>query len=228
MHLIKTLCSKKMLVLLAASFCINIANAYASIIKNDLTLVSNDKEASIDEFIVTGNDPYIIFNTNSLENNKRDGKLFLELDLGSKVTNVKIELFYKAKDQQFSPTSKLQYVVPSFPASLEIPSEIAPRMSASFRLDLVDCNSCIIDLSSSTKIDHEPKAITIVKPLLSKIRQLPKQGHDFSNEEWRLNDLSGSIKEFQVSGDDPFIVSPLFSFSTNEFAGVYIQLDSPA
>jgi len=174
-------------------------------------------------FSVTGDDPYIVF---QVQND--DEKKYLNIDLGNTLKDTELELFLSNNGDQFSPYFKAQFIVPSFPATLEIPAELANLINTKLRLDINNCRNCTVKLASPpnlvSKVENQ-----LIRPSksLNGIPNLSKDGKELIFGEWRLNHIKGNTRDFSVHGVDPFLVSPLFNFETSEIAGVYIDLKSP-
>ena len=219
--------SKHVLVFIALACFLYPAFSSENISKNHFEKANNNS-AEDSKFIVAGNDPYITFDTQYKSIND-DSELFLNIDLGREVKNLELELFYHTKDEQFSPYFKVKFLVPSFPASLKLPAEVSSNLGSKLRLDLVSCTNCVVDFSSVPEITStasNSQTIAAIKDA-NVVKALPQIGSKLTLNDWLINHIDGDITKFNISGEDPFIVSPLFSINTDGFAGVFIHLTAP-
>jgi len=187
-------------------------------------LSTNDlKELDSGEYKVTGIDPYFIIKLGNRLNDSRS----ITLDLGEKLSELKLEVFFKSNASVFDPYYKATYVIDSFPAKLKLPLEAASNTE--LRLDLVDCHNCQLNLSNVISAD-QPQADKIpLEPseVLNGLSELGDEGRTIALDDWRLNDLTGELSGFEISGGDPYIVSPKLNTSTKGLAGVYFKFHAP-
>lgn len=208
--------------LLAIVAAITISNtSFAQVTTHDLI------SAGTDQYRVSGNDPYIVFNAQGPEQNASH----LIFDLGSDLKGVPLELFFMAKGELFDPYFKVSFTATKFPSALALPENIKLTPSTRLRLDITACAECLISTKNLPILAHSP-ANAIAEVELTNVQNgvsiLTNQPRAMSTQGWRLNDLSGDLTHFEITGSDPFLVSPKLTTSTSNLAGVYFKLIAPS
>ncbi|MBL4674411.1 MAG: hypothetical protein JKX81_19275 [Arenicella sp.] len=195
-------------------------SSIAQTVTNDLTATSSD------HYQITGDDPYIIFNPKQQSEKAR----YLSIDLGSHLTGVPLEVFFSSQQDLFNPYYKISFTVSSFPAALQLPTDITFTESTRLRLDINQCQDCSINLESLPVLSNQIiGSATMVQPsrLQNGITSLASNSVPLNIRDWQLNDLSGEPNNFKISAGDPFLVSPQLTLSTQQLAGVYFKLKVP-
>lgn len=197
----------------------------AQISTNDLL------EIAPKQFMVDGDDPYIVFNAGQL--NSTGTARFILIDLGSELNGAPLELFFKNENSVFNPHYKLSFMVRSFPAILALPNDVVVSNSTRLRLDVNQCPDCRINFNSIptlvTSLESTSPDANLVEPtsVQNGIVQLDETGLEISLRGWQLNDLEGEFSRFEITATDPFLVSPRQVISTHQLAGVYFKLKAP-
>ncbi len=189
--------------------------------------VTNDLSAtSSNDYRVSGDDPYVIFNPGHEAENAR----YLSIDLGSHLTGVPLEIFFNSQQDLFNPYYKISFTTPSFPALLELPTDISFSQSTRLRLDINQCQDCPVNLQSLPFLSNQVSAsATVVQPsrVQNGVRPLASGSSPLDTNDWQLNDLSGEPNDFEISASDPFLASPQLTLSTQQLAGAYFKLKVP-
>ena len=190
------------------------------IISHDL-LVTEDGR-----YKVIGDDPYIIFNPQQVQSEASH----LIIDLGDDPKTVPLTLFFNSKDDLFHPRYKINFTAASFPAALELPEDIVINNLSRLRLDVEQCPDCSINFASLPLLTSEPRLITAaqITDVQNGLNRLSSASALISTIGWQLNDIDGELSRFNISGDDPFLVSPRLSASTSHLQGVYFKLTAPS
>jgi len=189
-------------------------------------IVTNDLQTTaVGQYKVTGPDPYIIFNAQQ----QADLASHLVLDLGMGLSNMPLELFFSGKNDIFDPYYRLNFIAPSFPVALALPQNVTLTSSPRLRLDVVQCPDCTIEFSDQAILSDSSADGVLVEPISVRngTHKLAVDDKAITTNDWRLNDLNGSYSSFEISGNDPYIVSPRLDTSTHQFAGVYFKLKAP-
>ena len=196
-------------------------SAYAA--SAELVSTNDLSKQSDNAYEVSGIDPFFVVELNN--ESILSGEIIV--DLGEKVSDLKIELFFRNRDSAFDPYYKASYLVERFPVRLKLPAGV--QKGSKLRIDLVDCPSCQLNLSNAVGADHSLVAPTILEPveLLNGLEQLSPNGKVLALNDWSLNDLDGTLSEFEIAAGDPFIVSPKLNSSTKGLAGVYFKFNAP-
>jgi len=199
--------------------------SYGSASATDNEIISNDLiENSKSQYTVTGPDPYIIFNPQQLESNART----LFLDLGKDIENKPLELFFNSDDDVFNPGYKISFTVDNFPIGLVIPQEVTLSSRTRLRLDVNQCSGCTINFDSIPILKSGQAYATLVQP-----QAVQNGAHELTanqsiiDGQWRLNSLNGSYQNFEVSGADPYLVTPILNISTHMLEAVYFKIKAP-
>ncbi|MFT6100752.1 MAG: hypothetical protein ACJAYF_003313 [Arenicella sp.] len=189
--------------------------------------VTNDLSAtSSNNYRVSGDDPYVIFNPRQQAENTR----YLSIDLGSHLTGAPLEIFFNSQQDLFNPYYKISFTIPSFPALLELPTDIDFSQSTRLRLDINQCQDCPVNLQSLPFLSNQVSAsATVVQPsrVQNGVTPLASGSTPLDTNDWQLNDLNGEPNNFEISASDPFLVSPQLILSTQQLAGVYFKLKVP-
>jgi hypothetical protein len=189
--------------------------------------ITNDLSAtSPAHYDISGDDPYIIFNPVQQAEKPR----YLSIDLGSQLTDVPLEIFFNSEQDLFNPYYKISFTVSSFPAALELPAGTAFTQSTRLRLDINQCESCSLNFENLPVLtDQIDATVTLIEPKRVQIGivALDKNSATIINPDWHFNDLNGALDKFEMSADDPFIVSTQLSLATEHLAGVYFKLKAP-
>ncbi len=195
----------------------------ASATSSELASTNDLSKRADNTYEVSGVDPFFIVELDSQTNTSGE----LTIDLGQRISDLKLELFFKSRDSIFDPYYKANYLVDTFPVKLKLPADAIA--SSTLRIDLVDCLSCQIDLSNAISTDESLTTSKSVEPieLLNGLKQLPVKGQVLALNEWSMNDLDGTLQKFEIAAGDPFIVSPRLTSSTTGLAGVYFKLSAP-
>jgi len=190
---------------------------------SELASTNDLRKRSDSVYEVSGIDPFFIVEIDS----KASVSGELIVDLGKQVSDIKLELFFKSRDSIFDPYYKASYLIDRFPTKLKLPASAIT--SNKLRIDLVDCPSCQIDLSSAINSDESLTSSAPLEPieLLSGLKELNPKGQVLALSDWNMNDLDGTLEEFEIAAGDPFFVSPKLASSTKGLAGVFFKLSAP-
>ncbi len=209
------------------SFCIlGLTISICSISHGQDQIKINDlKPASANQYEIVGNDPYIIFDAQQTKTEPD----YLILNLGKDLKGVPLELFFNSENDIFDPYYKLSFTAPEFPSALRIPKEVNLDNTTRLRLDITECDGCLIEFISRPVLESESNDMEIVEATHTQngIKRLIDSEPEILLEGWRMNDLNGKVSNFTVSGGDPYLVSPRLSTSTENLAAVYFKLKAP-
>jgi len=141
-------------------------------------------------------------------------------------------LFFKSDNDVFDSQYKLSFNAPHYPIALALPNDISVTPSTRLRLDVNHCSTCLISFRTPPILTQSPNDISLLEPtsVLNGAKQLDKNTNPIAINGWRLNDLSGDsgdLNNFEISGSDPFLVSPPLNISTQKLAGVFFKLKGP-
>jgi hypothetical protein len=198
---------------------------------SDQVLTLNDLQFDTenDQYSVTGSDPYFTFKA---QQNIKEGSIYehqyliLEIELNQ--NNTTMQLFFKEQKGGYNPQYMVEFTALQGSFALKLPKRIDLN-NAVLRLDLEQCQQCQFSFGNS-RIETQASNIAIVEA--SKIKngsvKISKQESiKIPSNSWSLNDLSGTISTFSISGNDPFIASSILDISTQDLGGVYFKLESP-
>ncbi len=188
-------------------------------------LSTNDLSKHVDStYQVSGIDPFVVI---KLEDEATTAGN-ITVDLGTEISDIKLELFFKSRQSIFDPHYKASYRVDHFPVSLKLPT--GALKSNILRIDIVGCPSCRLDLSNLISSDQSSRSSKLLEPIeiLNGLKQLNADGQVLQLNDWSLNDLGGTLTEFEITADDPFLVSPKLDLSTRGLAGVYFKFEAPS
>lgn len=205
--------------------------AFSSQAISNQALTLNDLQYSSEneQYYVIGNDPFITFKPEKITSEKLTIKsqyLIFELKLTQE--NTLMQLFFKEQSGGFNPQYKIEFLAPQEFFALKLPAEIDLNRTT-LRLDIEQCHQCQFSFNGA-RIESQPDMLTIVEATSIKnggIMIGKQEGVKIPSNSWSLNDLSGTISAFSVSGNDPFIASSLLDISTEGLGGVYFKLESP-
>jgi hypothetical protein len=209
------------------TFFILLVSSHVGITHSAEQIITNDLyQNAPKQYTVNGLDPYIIFTATAEKENV--AAKYLHLDLGVELNDVSLELFFKNENDIFNPHFKLGFTVKSFPVVLAIPRDVEIISTSRLRLDINQCFECQVNFASAALLSNSLD-LTATSPysVENGIGRVADTGSPISFDGWSLNDVKGDIRNFKISGDDPFIVSPRKIIRTDQFAGVYFKLKVP-
>ena len=190
--------------------------AHGEVVVNDV------KEASGQQYVISGPDPYVIFNPKST--NDQHGRALI-IDLGEDVKNTPLELFFESDNDVFNPHYKLSFVADRFPSALLIPDEVDISASTRLRLDINQCSECTVNFKNIPALRYDLAGLTLIEPerVQNGLKRLSESNLVITHDDWRLNSLNGVISDFEISGSDPYLVTPPLSISTDQVWAAYFK-----
>ena len=193
---------------------------HAQVIVNDV------KEANGQQYVISGPDPYVIFNPKSTDD--QHGRALI-IDLGEDIKNKPLELFFESDNDVFNPHYKLSFVANHFPSALLIPDGVDISASTRLRLDINQCSECAVDFKNVPSLKYDLTGLTLIEPerVQNGLNTLSENNLVIPRDDWRLNSLNGVISSFEISGSDPYLVTPPLSISTDQLWAAYFKLKAP-
>ncbi|MEM7360632.1 MAG: hypothetical protein AAF431_16185 [Pseudomonadota bacterium] len=155
----------------------------------------------------------------------------------------------------FDPLYRIQFSIPSTSDDsaaaedtlirLPVSAEMLP-LARQLRLDIDSCRRCSIELMAMPVLDSSgPEQNSGSQPsqdasqlddqatsyqnlrIINGARAIPESGLDVDDSAWTLNDLQAIGAFAMVSGNDPFLVSPIIDAAIDDLAGLLIEIDAP-
>lgn len=196
------------------------------------------RSESGNSFVINGADPYILFSAISDEEQPKYIVLNLRLDVTAiEQKDIPMELFFRAPSDstdQFDPLYRLRFTVPSSVLKREQPTIALALPDAQkfslrnpMRLDIDSCAQCRFEMISPPKLTAQLQAnINEIEPyrVFNGLRPLPAKGLELNIEGWQLKDLTRLDEQYEITGDDPYMISPPLDAATSDFAGVHLAL----
>lgn len=205
--------------------------AFSSQAISNQGLALNDLQYSTEneQYYVIGKDPFITFRPEQITSGKSTIEpQYLIFELKIKQENTLMQLFFKEQSGGFNPQYRMEFLAPQGPFALKLPAEIYLN-STTLRLDIEQCQQCQFSFNGA-RLESIPATYTVIEATNIKngsVKINRQEGMKIPSDSWSMNDLSGSVSEFSVSGNDPFIASSLLDISTEGLGGVYFKLQRP-
>lgn len=81
------------------------------------------------------------------------------------------------------------------------------------------------DPEADTVANKEPRYLDL--RIISGTQPIPTAGLEVANTGWQLNDMQALGEYASVSGNDPFMVSPILDAAVDDLAGILIEIQAP-
>jgi len=206
-------------------------------------------KTSSNSFRIAGNDPHLVLPLAPKSGGdvtaqlSGDQSLILPMSLRGipkSQLEIPVEVFFKStlnsNSRLFDPIYRIQFIVDRAEFSsirIPIPKDLNFD-SLIIRVDIDQCNNCQILLSGSPYLSTDSSETFTENSanisnfrLMNGARSIPNEGLDVAVDNWELHHLKSSTDGLLVSGEDPFLISPIIDASIDELAGVLFELDAP-
>ena len=199
-----------------------------------------------DDYLVSGKDAYFLLPFTEAERTTTvpANELHLSVSItqpGDEKLAIPAELFFKPEVSEgkwvFDPLYRIQFVLPAANFShivLPVPDQINFSGQQLARFDIDKCHGCTVHLGSGFELKARgsianPDATVVINPgrIFNGMLALPDSGQLIDSQNWRMHDLILSEGKIEVSGGDPFLVSPVLDIDTSNLGGVMFDLDVP-